>query len=69
MGLNDEAEKLRQAGEWLRQRSPKRGRDRDRFWWAAWEHVHYVVRNTQDPVLYAQAQTLLDEIAELFRYG
>jgi hypothetical protein len=63
MGLNDEAEKLRQAGEWL-----KLSPDSEQFK-AAWEHVDAVLRLTEDMVLYAQAQKIQDAIWERFGYS
>jgi hypothetical protein len=61
MGFNDEQEKLRQAGEWLRLRP-----DSEQFK-AAWEHVQRVSRSA-DPVLRMQASYLEDEAFRRFGY-
>jgi hypothetical protein len=63
MGFNDEQEKLRQAGEWL-----KLSPDSEQFK-AAWEHVDAVLFGAlADVALYVQAQRLLDEVLERFGY-
>ena len=62
MGFNDEQEKLRQAGEWLK------GDARSEQFKAAWEHVDRVLRLTEDMVLYAQAQKIQDEAFRRFGY-
>src|SRR5579859_568123 len=63
MGLNDEAEKLRQAGEWLK------GDPRSENFKAAWEHVAQVLNTTGDPALSAQAQELEDAAFRRFGYA
>lgn len=57
MGLNDEGEKLRQAREWLATRRPG-----SQEWEAAWEHVKWVLRETPDPGIRAQAQVIADQV-------
>jgi 2-oxo-4-hydroxy-4-carboxy--5-ureidoimidazoline (OHCU) decarboxylase len=61
MGLNDEAEKLRQAGEWLK------GDARSENFKAAFEHMTHVLNTSPDPALSAQAQKLEDAV--LARFG
>jgi hypothetical protein len=63
MGLNDEAEKLRQAGEWLK------GDARSENFKAAWEHVAHVLNTTGDSALSAQAQALEDAMFARFGYS
>jgi hypothetical protein len=50
MGLNDEAEKLRQAKTWLLTCEPSSQQYR-----AAHEHVDWVLTHTQDVALYTEA--------------
>lgn len=61
MGLNDEAEKLRQAGEWLK------GDPKSEQFGAAWAHVTHMANTTADPALSAQARQLED--ATFGRFG
>ncbi len=55
MGLNDEAEKLRQAEGWLRDCEVG-----SQHYKAAWEHVTWLLTYTKDPALREGAQKLAD---------
>ena len=54
MGLNDEAEKLRQAKEWLTNCDVT-----SQHYHAAWAHVCYVYRSTEDCELKSQSYKIL----------
>lgn len=53
MGLNDEAEKLRQADEWLRNCDIT-----SQQWRAAWEHIIQVCGYCKDDSLFREAQRI-----------
>lgn len=55
--MNDQLEKLRTAKEWLITRTPG-----SMEWWAAWEHVKWVLTTTPDEGLRIEAQAIADRI-------
>lgn len=59
MGLNDEREKLRQAVAWLGDSDLP---VTDEKFKAAWEHVTYVYRTTEDCELRSQAKALIEGV-------